>query len=235
MAQITPGEIAKILETEIAKRMYQDGMSKPTTQIGDLLTDFIKTIRLFTAPIQLAAAAQDRLQKYLKEVAKRVPEEKQIKAEPTFAGAILERLVYVDDSNYLKKYYLNLLEKAIHSDLVSLAHPAFPSIIHQLSPDEILILETLRTEDIISSYEYGKDEHGNKIDWTITGSNFDINKLSFPNLRAMYNDHLQLLNLIIIKSEQSESYIPKSQNFHRKTRYKLTEFGRMFMKACKDN
>jgi hypothetical protein len=229
---MTPDEISKMLGAETIKKIYEDGLSKPTSELSGLITDFIKTIRLFAAPLQLTASIQDRIQRYLKEVTERVPKEKQIPAEGSFAGPIMERLVYIEDTNYLKNYYLNLLENAINSDRVNLAHPAFPNVIHQLSPDEIQILETLKKEDVITKYEYEKDEKNHIINQKVTESNFESTRLSFSNHRGMYYDHLQFLNLTRITSEVTESYNPRLEKYHRATRSSLSTFGELFMKAC---
>jgi hypothetical protein len=141
-------------------------------------------------------------------------------------------LVYLEDTNYLKDYYLNLLENAINIDRINLAHPAFPNIIQQLSPDEIQILEALRKDDIITEYEYSRDDKKRKMNEKVIKSNFELTKLTFPNHRGMYNDHLQLLNLTRIKFEIPESYNPKLNNYHRTTRYSLSTFGELFMEAC---
>lgn len=229
---MTPEEIGKILGSDIPKKLYDDALSKPSSEIGNLLGDFVKAVRLFTAPIQLLASYQERLQKYLKEVSDRVPKEKQIVAEAAYAGAIIERLAYVGEDHYLKKHYLNLLEKAINKDTVGLAHPAFPSIVHQLSPDETLIMEKLRNESIVMSFEYERDLADKIINEEIVDTNFDVALLSFPELRGMYADHLQFLNLIRIQRPESETYIPSRHKLRRTHKYELSDFGRLFVMAC---
>ena len=52
---MTPDEISKMLGAETIKKIYEDGLSKPTSELSGLITDFIKTIRLFAAPLQLTS------------------------------------------------------------------------------------------------------------------------------------------------------------------------------------
>jgi len=227
-------DFANLLGAETIKKIYEDGLSDPTKEVGKILTDFVKTLRLFSAPFQLAANWQDRLQKNLKEVSDRVPADKQIIGQATFVGPLIEQLRFVDEGNYLKKYYLNLLEKAINKDLVSMAHPAFPTIVCQLSPDETLLLEKLKVEDILMTKEYNRDNKRNSVDEVVTKSNFNLEELSFPDLRGMYLDHLQFLDLIRIKSEVPETLIPGKLRFRRTNRFHLSKLGQLFMEACSD-
>ncbi|MBI1768331.1 MAG: DUF4393 domain-containing protein [Bacteroidetes bacterium] len=229
---MNPKDISNILGADTIKKIYEDGLSAPTKEVSKLLADFVKAARLFSAPIQLMASYQERLQRHLKDVSERVPKEKQINADSSFAGPIIERLTYLSDDNYLKDYYLNLLEKSINSDLVNLAHPAFPTIIHQLSPDEIKILEGLKSDDITISLEYEKDDKDEIVNERIIESNFELNTLSFPQHRSMYVDHLQLLNLIKITIPVREAFSPRNNKFHRTVNYTLFKFGKLFIKAC---
>jgi hypothetical protein len=47
--------ITKLLETEIAKNAYEDGLSNPIKELSSLATDVLKGLRLFTVPFILAA------------------------------------------------------------------------------------------------------------------------------------------------------------------------------------
>lgn len=232
---MTTEELVKLLGKDTIEQIYKDGLSNPIKEVSGLLTDFVKTIRLFAAPFQLTASLQDRLQSYLKEVTNRVPKEKQIIAESSFSSQIIQKLVHIDESHYLKDYYLNLLEKAINKDFISITHPAFPNIIHQLSPDEILILEKIRNEDLITTYQYNKTNNGKIENEEIVQTNYNPKFLSFPELRRMYIDHIQNLNLISIKSVISESFNIENNKYSRTMRNELSDFGKLFLKACLRN
>lgn len=51
-------ELSKILDKGLIQKIYEDGLSSPAKETGEIITDVIKTARLFTAPFQLAAAYQ---------------------------------------------------------------------------------------------------------------------------------------------------------------------------------
>lgn len=46
-------KLANILGAETIKRIYEDGLSGTVQEIGKMLTDLAKTLRLFTLPFQL--------------------------------------------------------------------------------------------------------------------------------------------------------------------------------------
>ena len=80
---------------------------------------------------------------YSERVAQLVPEDRRIEAPAQVVGPVLEGLRYVDEHNVIAELFVNLLARSIDSDRVSEAHPAFASIISQLSSDEALIIYML--------------------------------------------------------------------------------------------
>lgn len=228
-------DFSNILGQETIKKIYEDGLSEPTKEAGEVFKDTVKAFRLFTAPIQLLAAYQGRLSNYLQKVRDAVPKDNQIEAPASIAGPILERLKFIEESNYLKNLYLNLLQKAIDKEHVGEAHPAFVSIIEQLSPDEALMIKTIQENSISyetigdTIYEIGavpKDE--------IVKNNFPLDTLAFSHHFEMYVQHLIHLNLIetpgYYYGEKDESQMGQPQ---KQIRFlKITQFGTLFYKAC---
>jgi hypothetical protein len=49
-------KLANILGADSVKKVYEDGLSESVQEIGKISTDFIKAVRLFTAPIQYLGA-----------------------------------------------------------------------------------------------------------------------------------------------------------------------------------
>lgn len=133
-------ELSKILDKGLIQKIYEDGLSSPAKETGEIITDVIKTARLFTAPFQLAAAYQDRFRGWIYRTIRQVPEERRVPASPQIAGPIFEELRYREDGEPLTEMYLNLLAKAIDKDQSRKAHPAFVKVIGQLSPDEALLI-----------------------------------------------------------------------------------------------
>lgn len=135
--------IGKLAESELAKRAYEDALSKPAVQIGKLTSDTIQAFRLFTAPIQLLATAQERFEVWLDGIRKTVPVERQIEAAPEIAGPILMNLRFMNDENELKNLYLRLLAHAIDRESCDQVHPGFIKIVEHLSPFDAIFLQKL--------------------------------------------------------------------------------------------
>jgi hypothetical protein len=59
---------------EVVEKVYDDAASKPLKQVGSLAEQVAKTVRLVLFPFQYAAALQDRLEGYLDQAVRQVPE-----------------------------------------------------------------------------------------------------------------------------------------------------------------
>lgn len=229
-------KLANILGAETIKQIYLDGVQQPVQQVGHIATDIIKMLRLFTYPIQLAASYQDRLFKRLDKVRDAVPENNQIEAPASLAGPILEKFRYLEDENYLTELYMNLLSRAIDKERINEAHPAFPNIIDQLSPDEAMLLFMIGTEPL--KIEYNEDIDKEKsilINRKINKDNSDLTKINFPNHFEMYIDHLKSLNLVrweIIKETAVLDPNLGQTGIYTHSQIHLTSFGKLFFKAC---
>lgn len=135
--------IGRILDSKVAQRAYEDVASEPARQVGHLSTDIVKTFRLFTAPIQLLATAQDRFERWLGKLRDSVPEDRQVEAAPEIAGPALMNLRFLSEENQLRYLYLNLLRLAIDRDHRAEAHPGFIKVIEQMSPYDAQFLQQL--------------------------------------------------------------------------------------------
>lgn len=228
-------KMSNLLGADLAKKVYEDGASEGIKELGKVATDLIKTLRLFTAPIQLAAAYQDRLAKHLDKVRNNVKAENQIEAPSSIAGPILERLKYLEDDNYLTDLYLNLLTRAIDKERINEAHPAFFNIIEQLSPDEALILFLIKKEK--TYYTYDKLISNLSGEYKPDKINSDCPILEKINIAAyfeMYIEHLKSINLIRWKILSDKQQIREGNVIYATTNSEivLTEFGELFVKAC---
>lgn len=231
-------KLSNILGQDTIKKIYEDGASQPVQESGKALTDLIKALRLFTAPIQLLAAYQDRLSKYLDKVRNSVKEENQIEAPPSISGPVMERLKYLENENYLTDLYLNLLSRAIDKERVQEAHPAFYHIIDQLSADEALILYMVSKEPIY--YDYTMDlytNEENKLRFRNTVVKRDTTKktqLAFPEHFEMYISHLKSLDLLFWRKLNEDAIHENGSQTgtYIKTHIELTQFGELFVKAC---
>ncbi|WP_264566829.1 DUF4393 domain-containing protein [Flavobacterium sp. N3904] len=230
-------DLSNILGAKTVEKAYDDALSPPMKEVGKATSDIVKTFRLFTTPFQLAATLQDRLEIYLEKIRNNVPKEKQIECHPMIAGPIFDRLKYLDDDNKLTTLFLNLLERAIDSERVNEAHPAFIHIIEQLSPDEALILYLLKDNEIHVVDTLDLDIAANKfINFKIIEGGFPQEKLNIPNNFELYYSHLESLNLIkwpIINQEPIRSEDNSIQlGVKRFSKITVTSWGKLFIKAC---
>ena len=230
-------DLSNILGAKTIEKAYDDAASQPMKEVGKTATDILKTLRLFTAPFQLAATLQDRLENYLNRVRNNVPTEKQIECHPIIAGPIIDRLKYLDDNNKLTTLFLNLLERAINVDRVNEAHPAFIHIIDQLSPDEAYILYILKDSDIEIVDTLDLDKENNKfINLKVIEGGFPEDKLIVPNNFEIYYSHLESLNLIQWPVTKQDPIWNEDRSIQlgikRYSKIHTTAWGKLFIKAC---
>ena len=102
----TGKDIANILDSKTAQKVYDDGLSTPIKEGGKLLTDGVKALRLVAAPIQLAAGLQDRLEGWIDRAIRDIPEERLQPVPPRLGGPIIQELQYLDDSDDIAEMYL---------------------------------------------------------------------------------------------------------------------------------
>lgn len=181
--------LAKLADAKLPNKAYDDALSKPAQQVGELGEDVAKTFRLLTFPIRLAAAYHDRLEVFLDNVRGAVPAERQIEAEPSIAGPIIQNLIFLNNDNPLIDLYQQLLTRAIDKERRKEAHPAFVRIIEQLSADEALILWVFHTQGD-KALRYWTNQKG------VHSVQFPLAGLTFPEQLVVYISHLESLNLI---------------------------------------
>jgi hypothetical protein len=202
-----------------------------------LSTDLVKTARLFLAPLQLAAAFQDRFEKFLREkVIKRVPEQRYVQPPPELIGPAMQHMRYLDYENPLWEMFEELLLCSLDKQNLSKAHPAFAQIIMQLSRDETLILYRLRGNEfhVIDTMEYVPTENRfqNRI---IEHSDIPTVGMYLPHQLELYYSHLESLNLVtwpVFKQVPILDETDFQTGLRRHSKMHLTDFGKLFVSAC---
>lgn len=233
-------------EEELLKRIpvekvYDDVASAPAKQIGSALESTTKAARWLIAPIDYLAAQNDRYQKLLKKISENVPDENFIEGHPQLVGPALDQLKYIPDDSIISEMFINLLSRAVDKERVNEAHPAFVSIIAQLSPDEAVVIYYLSRK----SYEYrtyaAYDSETNTFSAReVRRNEFPTEKLSAPENYSFYMDHLHSLGMAGIwqkgKQEPTFDKMGTTQTGVEITSTaQLTPFGQMFSKACISN
>ena len=230
--------LAKIVDSELANKIYED-LAAPTVQeVGGAAADIAHGLRLFTAPFLLMGSWHDRLLRYVANVTNRVPEERRIAAPAMIAGPVLEKLRFLEPEDSLTELYLNLLARAIDKDHINEAHPAFVTLIGQLSPDEALIIYRLRDSSFKAVDTLAWDQANDRFvpPPVIEKIDFPVSELTYPEHLYMYTDHLNSLNVMTWHIVGHQEIIRDDSGMQtavrRRSTMALTEFGKLFVKAC---
>jgi hypothetical protein len=93
---------------------------------------------------------------------KSVPESRRITPSPTIEAPIALHYVLLGESEEvaeLREMFENLLASSMDRETAASAHPAFVSMISQLTPDEARILKSIDRDDyaLVNLYEVGAD------------------------------------------------------------------------------
>jgi hypothetical protein len=231
---------------ELAKEVYSDGVKETFREISKIGSDAAKTLRLALAPLQFTAMLQDRMAMYFKRAADKSSPENRVSPAPSLALPILEKLRYQEDGDLLTDIYVELLSAGFDKSRMGDAHPAFLTIISQLSPDEIRLINSLagsepknyfgRVASEWTQSSKGIIEHFNEssleqveIDWSLV---VNPDEFSWPQHLQVYVGHLHSLGLI--EYDNDLKYLSGRGLNHGNECWaiKLSEFGSLFHRAC---
>jgi hypothetical protein len=146
---------------------------------------------------------------------------------------------YLEDGNPLLKMYETLLASAMDRTRVNQAHPAFPDLIRQLSPDEAVMLYCMSREpvQIVEHVTYLGGSIGS-LDRKVAEDTWPRDKMIFPENISIYASRLEAL-LLLKKDSVAQDHDPwrdeKGTIYQMRivTRtIRLSKFGRMFAAAC---
>ena len=230
-----PDNIDKIIDSKTVEKVYDDGLSSTIKEISKFGVDAIKTARLILAPLQIAASFQDRFERFLERINKRVPDERMIPIPAELSAPAIENLRYLDETNVLSEMFEELLVQAADSDTVSNVHPSFVHLISQLSRDEAVILYKLRNHEfeVIDrlSLNRAKNRFENRV---IEKSTIPTGDLIHPDSMDLYYSHLESLSLVTwpVYKEDPIGTGASQTGTRRHSKMLLTDFGKLFVKAC---
>ncbi|MFK4136777.1 Abi-alpha family protein [Pseudomonas luteola] len=230
---------------ELANAVYSDAVRDTLREISKIGVDAAKTLRLALAPLQYSALLQDRLATYFKRAAEKSAPENRMSPPPSLALPILEKLRYQEKSDLLTDIYVELLSAGFDKTRMKDAHPAFLTVISQLSADEIKLVNTLAGSE--PKNYFGKEP----ADWTQSSksieqylkqnvSDFQVNwgvavnpdHFAWPVHLQMYIAHLRSLDLI--EYDNDPKYMAGRGLDHGQECWaiKLSLFGTLFHRAC---
>lgn len=134
-------ELAKGL-AGLLKSFYDDTLSPGAKQLGGIIEDLVKTVRLLSWPLQMGAALQERFRDDLFRALARVPEERRAPPPLKLFADICDGSKFETDP-VLREMWSQLLSRGCDKERSAEAHPAFAGIIKQLSANEAQLLNTL--------------------------------------------------------------------------------------------
>ena len=224
----------EIINSEVGKWTYKDGLSSSVKQVGALTTDTLKALRLFTAPLQLLAAYQDRYEKFCDRVRERVPESQQCEAAPEIARPVMDAFASTSDGSPMMSMFEELMAKAIDKREAMKLSPQFPDIVRSLSPLQALMISRLReaeqfTDDI-------RDNSKNLILQRV-GANFNFDDFGGQDHHLTLVQDLEQKKLVTMLADQKvpdgtypELQIPEGLKLLR-TQVRLSMYGKWFVDA----
>jgi hypothetical protein len=209
-------------------KVYDDALSPAMKQIGKALENITKSSRFILAPIDYLASQYDRWERYLQKVSDKVKDENLIEGHPQIVIPTLEGLSLTYENTLLSELFINLLANSIDITKQDLAHPAFPSIIRQLSHDEAVILFFLKKKLCRFNLRYRLG-----IEETIF-EEFPLDKLQYPGHMSLYMNHLHSLNIASVITNNQESLFEDNKQIEVNTynERRLTDFGELFAVSC---
>lgn len=241
--------------------IYRDIAQPGLSVIGKAIGDAMKFCVLpFTAVGTVADGVNTNLQHRLSEYAKkleRIPEEKVVDVHPQIAVPVIQKLSYTTNQD-IANLFTNLLATASNIETADKAHPGFENIISQLSPDEARIIQYLKAHEDIQYCEWKAFvAHGEGYNTLLNHSTLIPMrvKLDFPqNILAYYANLVRLgilVDMVNVYRVANAEYdkIKEAYNFDQynnlvphffkrlefnKSYYSVTDFGKLFIKACSD-
>lgn len=219
----------------LVKQVYNDALSPSMKQLGLSLENVTKSTRFLFAGFDYLAAHQERWQRYLKRISERVEEEDLTEGHPQIFIPAMEGLSMTYEGSLVGEMFINLLTNSIDKNKQVLSHPAFPTIIQQLSQDEAVILYYLKKRTYKVKFQYDfKENIITKRE--ILEDEFPVEKLSFPGYITTFMDHLNSLDLagtydngdIEVFTDDNTGEETGVQTCERR----LEHFGKFFAESC---
>jgi hypothetical protein len=127
--------------------VYKDAAKPAVTAAGGMLG---RLVRLALRPIELLAQGGERLMSAVERKLSGVPEDRLLPAPATIAAPAALHYALLgdgDETSQLREMFENLLVSSMDSNTAASAHPAFVSMISQLTPDEAWILKSIDRDE----------------------------------------------------------------------------------------
>jgi hypothetical protein len=250
-------EIKTIVEatSELLKAVpvYQDALQPAAKEIGKALGTVGGIINVALAPLAAVVygydSIKDKLKQRLEKKMSDIPPDKIIKPPLQVVGPLLQKYVFVYESEDLSEMFINLLACAMNSEQTKNAHPSFVSIISEISTERFL-----PKLDIVAKVKTTENQEG----YLPMYSNFTLlgekAELQNPELTPSYLSNLERHMIIRCSTgmlqdsytyervytpleehafvkKMKELVLPNKVIEVRKGTIEITDFGKLFISA----
>jgi len=247
----------------ILKEVYGDLAKPGVQQAGKALSTILGLGNTVLWPIALMnekakIALEKNLEKYRIKM-ENTPDEDVCEIAPEVGVPIAEKLSYVTNEE-LSEMYTELLAKASQSQKENLAHPSFVNIISNISPDEAILMKSVRNMLGIPFIEVRLLMPKNKNEWSTLNSMMPgltcLEELLHQNNIHAYVSNLEGLGIFQVRQDiymvGENIYEPLEENakalynqiekasegrtiLFKRGKIEITPFGRLMMAACFTN
>lgn len=248
---------------QLLLEIYRDLAKPGVQQAGKALGTVLGLGNTILWPIQLLnerakLALESNMEKYRLKL-ENTTQDQICPVPPEIGVPIAEKLSYVTDET-ISDMYLELLARASVSNTAKFAHPSFVRIIEHLSPDEAVLLRSIRHPlDGIPFVEV-RFQHKNKLQWNtlhpmlihprfysglqcpdnmlayisnLAGLGiFDVADNVYLDLEEIYKELEEMGKNMFLQFTEIDG--PRELSCNR-GRIKITAFGDLFLNACFSN
>jgi len=257
------GEIvAQVIAHLPVDKVYSDLIAPPAQAVGTGLSEVIKLLFLPAQVLNILGQSKvQSLESELAERAKKIPADRLQQPPLYISGPVVQSMAFSEDAPELRKLYMNLLLKAMDSETVREAHPAYTEVIKQLSPDEARIVSLVKAETgfpavtVRSFLNRTAVAHSEYNDILRLYSGLAVKSdCEYPEMESLYIDNLTRLGFFTVSPTESltgtgiyeeifahqevqEAMVFAQQLTDRETHVVrrlivVTEFARRFYQAC---
>lgn len=240
--------------------IYQDLLQPGVKSVGNALGTVLEFSTSFLLPVKLLNEKfklnfTKRLDEY-KEKLEQIPKDKQCEVHPQIGTPIIEKLSYTTNEE-IADLFTTLLANASNVDMVNTAHPAFVNMIEHMGTDEARLLKYLKDNDEIQYCNFkGNAKKGKGFRTLVHHATLLNERVNFDYPQNINAYLANFVSMGILRDYYGIALVDKTQREEIKrihhfeqleaelvpsiyrsisvdhSYYEVTDFGKLFIKAC---
>lgn len=133
---------------DLANKVYDDGLSKPTKVLGNGLSMCLSFLGAMVSPamyeyIQNAEYKKKEIDRKLSAKYNLIPEDKRVTPRMNIMGPAVELLKYNLNEDHIKDIFINIMSSEMNSEKQNMVLPSYIEVVKQLSKKDALTLKSL--------------------------------------------------------------------------------------------